>query len=388
VEKITFSAAFRVSFSGFRSTLGLTFLFVILSLLVGFFSVGNSLDDISREWRNQVTASLIYIWGLFLIFILVFGISSRKFGFAFPWQFYFAYFPVLILSWLISRHISPILIIGLVFYVLHFRFWRNRPTDLASIRQYAGILVAYQIVPLCLDFFEISLGRPFYWYDGFRGMTFDRVEYAFFAGLSFLLVLFAERVFNIKFWIVIIALACSLVLSQTRFVFPAIFLALVFYYRFDWRLTVGVAILIFVGGLWGVLGVRDEIFVSGREGLYFGFLEHVSDNLLSIILGASSFYQSYNDGDVPHNFLMQSVLNWGVLGLCAYFLMLAKIFFEFNWSGRALLVYLFTFGLFHPGLDAYLVTPMVALVFMFAACFGTIRSHTILINGGRSIDRP
>jgi hypothetical protein len=33
-------------------------------------------------------------------------------------------------------------------------------------------------------------------------------------------------------------------------------------------------------------------------------------------------------------------------------------------GGKALMAYLFSFGLFHPGVDAYLVTPVVAFVFL------------------------
>ena len=344
----------------------LTFLVVLFNLLVGFFSVGVSLDEISREWRLQLNVISTYFLGGAFFLLFLFGLLVRFIKLKFYWQYYYAYSLAIAISWFVSRHISPMILIGMIFFALYSNITRGEYVVRSLIRRCNYALSWYQIIPVFLIFLDINFLPPFYWFDGFRGMAFDRVEYAFFVGLAFMVLIITEDDYNLKFWFFLIGLSYCAIISQTRFLFLAIFLSIICFWGLNKKIIPSLLLLIIIVWLGATFGGREDILVTGRSELYVDYFEYIKNNVFLLIFGASQFYQSYNQGDVPHNFILQSILNWGLMGLVAWLIMIGKFYIEMDRGGKSLIVYLFSFGLFHPGVDAYLVTPIVALVFLIS----------------------
>lgn len=355
-----------VSKKYYQMLFALTFVVVLFNLLVGFFSVGVSLDEISREWRLQLNVFSAYFLGGAFFLLFIFGVLIRFVRLKFYWQYFYAYSLALAVSWFVSRHVSPMLLIGMIFFALYSNLTRGDYYAKSMVKKYNHILSWYQIIPVFLIFLDINFLPPFYWFDGFRGMAFDRVEYAFFVGLAFITLIIAEDVYKFNFWFLLVGLSFCAILSQTRFLFLSIFLALIIYWGINKKLIFASLVLMIVVWLGVAFGERGDILVSGRSELYVDYFEYIKNNAFLLVFGASQFYQSYNQGDVPHNFILQSILNWGLMGLVAWLIMIGKFYFQMSHRGKALVVYLFSFGLFHPGVDAYLVTPTIALVFLVA----------------------
>jgi hypothetical protein len=349
----------------YNFTLALTFLTVLLNLLTGYFSVSTSLNEISRDWRLQTNVELIYCWGVALLLIFVCGLLARRMEVKFPWQFYYAYSFSLTTAWFVEKHVSPMLLIGGVFFALIFNFQRAEQFKCWLNVKYIYFLSAWQLAPVFLDKLGFEMLPTFYWTDGFRGIAFDRVEYAFFVGLSILAIIVTERVHGFWFWGFILGLSYCAYLSQTRFVYLAILIAFMVYWGVGKRLGFAL-ILVSLAGIGSLLGSRGEMFDTGRSSLYLDYAKYLQNNLDLLAFGASKFYQSYNDGEIPHNLILQTILNWGLIGLSAWIMMISKCIAWMSRGGKSLLSYLLTFGLFHPGVDAYLITPMVALVFLIA----------------------
>lgn len=358
----------------------LTFLVVLFNLLVGFFAVGVSLDEISREWRLQINVISTYFLGCLFFLLFLFGLLIRFVRLKFYWQYYYAYSLALTVSWFVSRHVSPMLLIGMIFFALYSNLERGDYYLRPTIKKYNHILSWYQIIPIFLIFLDINFLPSFYWFDGFRGLAFDRVEYAFFVGFAFITLIVTEDDYKFNFWFLLPGLSCCAILSQTRFLFLAIFLSLIIYWGVNKKTIFSSLILMVVIWLGVAFGEREDILVSGRSELYVDYFEYIKNNAFLLVFGASQFYQSYNQGDVPHNFILQSIINWGLMGLVAWLVMIGKFYFQMSRGGKALVVYLFSFGLFHPGVDAYLVTPIVALVFLVALGVNKTQYFTLVVN--------
>jgi hypothetical protein len=67
---------------------------------------------------------------------------------------------------------------------------------------------------------------------------------------------------------------------------------------------------------------------------------------------------------------MQTIINWGLFGLLAWTLLIMKFWRRLGKKGKSILIYLHIYGLFHPGVDAFLITPLTALAFVFATGLG------------------
>jgi hypothetical protein len=343
-----------------------TVIVVVASMFIGYLSAASGLDEISREWRSQLNVFLIYVWGGVLSIVFLHGIFWWKIFIRFPWQYYYAYLMGVSVSLLLSQHISPILLIGAVFFALCFTFLKLKHSELLVSKYLIIFMCFWQVIPILLDFTGWVSEPPLYWFDGFRGLAFDRVEYAFYVGFSIIILVVDKRFSGLWFWILVAVLAYGVFISQSRFVYLALFVALLVYYGLSKRLFIAILFISLIFFMSYFLAGREDITSFGRSDLYLGWLSHVLRNLDLLIFGSGEFYESYNDGDIPHNFILQSILNYGFMGLIAWLLLVGKFLSKLKNSGRSIIAYLIVFGLFHPGVDAFLVTPMIGVVFLFA----------------------
>lgn len=352
----------------YKSLLAITFIAAIGSLMVGYLTAGLTLDEIDREWRIQSNSYLTYLWGLLILVIYLLSLARRKTSRSYPWEFYYAYALSFAVAYLVAGHVSPIHVINAIFFAIIFSLARDKVPLMPSI--YVGALAVWVTSPVLADYLGFDFPRPLNWIDGFRGFAFDRVEYAFVAGLAFIVIILCRGFGGCARIPLILLIMYCMWLSQTRFVYVAAGIALFAFFGLG-KKTLLLAIILATAFLAGVfLGVREEQFVSGRAEIYSSYFLYLKENLLLLIFGAARFYQSFNDGDVPHNFILQTIINWGLFGLLAWTLLIMKFWRRLGKKGKSILIYLHIYGLFHPGVDAFLITPLTALAFVFATGLG------------------
>jgi len=361
-------SAFKGDLFVYKSLLAITFIAAIGSLTVGYLTAGLTLDEIDREWRIQSNSYLTYLWGLLTLVIYLFSIARRKTSRRYPWEFYYAYALSFTVAYQVAGHVSPVHVINAIFFAIIFNLARDKVPSIPS--SYVGALVFWVITPVLADYFGFTFPRPLNWFDGFRGFAFDRVEYAFVAGLAFIVItLYRGLGGYVRIPLMLLIMYCMW-LSQTRFVYVAAGIALFTFFGLNKKFLL-LAIMLAAVFLVGILfGERKEQFVSGRADIYSDYFLYLKENIWLLIFGAARFYQSFNDGDVPHNFILQTILNWGLFGLLAWTLLVMRLWQRLGKKGKSILIYLYTYGLFHPGVDAFLITPLTALAFVFATGLG------------------
>ena len=72
----------------------------------------------------------------------------------------------------------------------------------------------------------------------------------------------------------------------------------------------------------------------------------------------------------PHSWLLNSIINFGVLVTGCWMVFVFRFFKKLNNHGRAIVIYFTTVGLFHNGFDAYLFSIEHLIGFLFAASVG------------------
>ena len=116
---------------------------------------------------------------------------------------------------------------------------------------------------------------------------------------------------------------------------------------------------------------------GSRLSIWLVSIDKISENML---FGSGAFYQNVNVGNAPipgliepHNSVLQSLLNFGVIPTLLWFLIFFKFYISLCRNGRVFLIFWLVFGMFHPGFDAFLMTPFTIIVFLFAIFFGSPR---------------
>ncbi len=352
----------------YKSLLAITFIAAIGSLTVGYLTTGLTLDEIDREWRIQSNSYLTYLWGLLTLVIYMLSLARLKTSRPYPWEFYYAYALSFTVAYQVAGHVSPVHVINAIFFAIIFNLARGKVSSIPSV--YVGALAFWVVAPVLADYLGFTFPRPLTWFDGFRGFAFDRVEYAFVAGLAFVLIILCRGFGGyVRIPLMLLIMYCMW-LAQTRFVYVAAAIALFTFWGPNKKFLL-LAIMLAAVFLAGVFfGEREEQFVSGRADIYSGYLIYLKENLWLLVFGAARFYQSFNDGSVPHNFILQTILNWGLFGLLAWTLLIIKFWQMLGRKGKSILIYLYTYGLFHPGVDAFLIAPLTALAFVFATGLG------------------
>jgi len=227
----------------YKSLLAITFIAAIGSLMVGYLTAGLTLDEIDREWRIQSNSYLTYLWGLLTLVIYLLSLARRKTSRSYPWEFYYAYALSFAVAYLVAGHVSPIHVINAIFFAIIFSLARDKVPLMPSI--YVGALAVWVTSPVLADYLGFDFPRPLNWIDGFRGFAFDRVEYAFVAGLAFIVIILCRGFGGYARIPLILLIMYCMWLSQTRFVYVA----------------AGIALFAFLG-LVKKLGLREVVWVN------------------------------------------------------------------------------------------------------------------------------
>ena len=117
---------------------------------------------------------------------------------------------------------------------------------------------------------------------------------------------------------------------------------------------------------------------GGRFDFYITSLSQIFNNPLSILVGVGQYYTPVEKYSVvPHNFIVQTLLNFGFIVFAAWSLIIINTWNKVNDQGRVFLLYSLTVGLFHPGYDAFMYLPFSALGYYLAILYGLKKYTTI-----------
>lgn len=284
---------------------------------------------------------------------------------------------------LLGTRLSPMVVMAPFFTVLIFHVFPGSVIDRDLVIG-KWLLVAFLLAPLLILFFPNLFQIPFdlYTLNSFRGFASSRTDYGYLLGILVLLLLVQSGPSK---WLILPAAFLALVLSENRAAFFAAIISLSYLAATvgSRRSAVFVWILLFVGAL-GLVSIYLGIDYLGKRGVTFfddsgDRLEILTASLeqafaKNFLFGAGAFYQNVDIPSIgrvvePHNSILQSILNFGLISTLLWYALVATIYFKIRPAGRSFLLYWFVFGLFHPGYDAFLFTPESMVPLLLAVHF-------------------
>lgn len=227
--------------------------------------------------------------------------------------------------------------------------------------------------------------------ESFRGFFWDRTNYAYFCGLIFIYIFFCfERsVFTIG---VLLSLLFFIAFAGSRAVILACVVSLLFAFlqlRDEKKIFLGLLVVFFLpwfssiisfrGDFLGDPGERLEILRSAIEGLQ-------RDPFVLIFgYGGFAFTRLVEGGylDSPHNFLLNSVFNFGIFVTFLWVRFLWRVFVSLSSVGRSAFLFPLTVGFFHNSFDAYYFSTEQLMGFLLAFMVNARSSRCISSGGGR-----
>lgn len=315
--------------------------------------------DYDILYRNTLNSYLTYLWG-FILFVsatLIFMMTGRTVGVSKQLLIFYSIGAALTPT--LSQKIYGHYVVSFLFYLV-FLILIKRKQYLKFNKGYLYFLIYWSLFPLIAGIIMPDLNSNFYWYGDLRGFAYDRVEYAFVVGLSIYVLAIRTDISRFFKFFAFLSLAVVLMLANTRFVFLALFTAFLVNYGFS-KKGLFTLVLTVVAFLLLLIFVREDPFVSGRIEIISMTADYLSRNPHVLIFGKGTMYTDLGAGIVPHNFILQTVLNFGLLGLFLYTIFLLHIYYKLPRTGRGLMSYILTYGMFHPGLDAFMVQPLIGL---------------------------
>lgn len=367
--------------------LTITMLFVIgMPLMTNFFGWDQKLLFDQRQWMLSWYYAVCVALGVVAMVRYGIGRLATDRYSIFLIAGILSFFLSLLLGALNGSKISPMCVMAPFFTVLMFHvFIRKKISSNFNFAKWA--LVVYLLAPLIVFFFPFLFKLPFELYasESFRGFSYSRTDYGYLAGIAILILLIKPALSNLVF---LPALFLALLLSENRTAVLSIMVAIGYLLLMlnNKRLTaLGLIIfclaIVYFGSDYSIRkiaffydsGHRLDILMASIEKAYDGFL-----------FGSGMFYQSIYVSTIdslaePHNSILQSILNFGVIPTIFWYLIVARAYFSMNAQGRPFLLYWFVFGLFHPGYDAFLFTPESLISLLLALHFGS-RSNASIIH--------
>jgi hypothetical protein len=224
-------------------------------------------------------------------------------------------------------------------------------------------------------YFQYAFFPQLYIVDSFRGLSLDRIQYGFLSGIVLFFVFFMKK--NIKYsMLIMFILLIGLYLSMSRAVIVALSFATSFYlfkqYNINF-LKVFIYLLVFSIIIFIAVSFSDrvELFSDGgnRIGLLKMSLEKIFEKgYISFLFGSGSFY-TISHGHQPHNIILQSIMNFGMLITMGYMIIIYNFFKNLNLKSKALFIYVFIFAQFHVGFSAFLFMPITLFSYVCIILF-------------------
>tara|TARA_R110001583_G_scaffold111063_2_gene260137 strand:+ start:14966 stop:16036 length:1071 start_codon:yes stop_codon:yes gene_type:complete len=345
--------------------------------VVGYFSVPFVDAEPLREWKFVYENKVLVVYAVInstLLVLLYFSVSSY---FKISYLILFSFFTLLFSIFFNGNFPSPmfyfsILNVYVVFYVLlrsKFKFGNISRITL-------WILIFYVVIPVLISIFGGVINflnniPPLFIFSSFRGFTFDRVEYGIVAGYLLLILMVGEKKY---FFTIVPFVIYGVLMTEARAIIVALLFAYLYLFRRNLKLlfffTLSLPVLFFI-----LIGISNRVELldtdGGRFDFYSASIVQIFNSLLSFLWGVGEFYTPVDKYNVvPHNFIFQTLLNFGIFVFLAWTLIVMNVWSKLNDKGRVFLIYSLTLGLFHPGYDGFIFLPFSALGYYLAVFYG------------------
>lgn len=277
---------------------------------------------------------------------------------------------------------TPMSIIAPFFMLLFFHIFLNSHEKIDLPALILPLILFFLISPLLVSFSPITIDLPFDLYirDSFRGFSFGKTQYGYLAGISILVLMWKQYPFRLV-WILLLFI--GIYMSDNRAAFLALLVSVTyvlsgvvnkasiktsFYTTFVFFLMLLIVYFGFEYQTKNAVFFQDE---GMRTQILMSSIGAILDDFF---FGKGLFYQNVYVNSLgytvePHNSILQSILNFGIIPTIFWYLLLFKNYLKLTIQGRSYLLYWFIFGLFHPGFDAFLFIPESIIVFVLAICF-------------------
>ena len=338
----------------------------IIFCLIGFFSISPETFIPDYEWRFKYINYCIYIYITLISLLIISNIIHNFYKLKILYIYILNFFYIILTSYIINNKIQLNLIYALLFMYFIYYIKNNINIRVSNFFYYA--LLIFCISPVFLLIFQnyiyLKNFPPLFMFESFRGFSFDRIEYSIMAGYALILILTKDRVNYFYFSILIY----GLVLSESRAGLLSLFCAInfIFYKR---KALIWLNILFIIFGIILILyGNRSEALIEsgGRFDLIEYSFNHIFSSLPQMLFGAGELYSSPPDSIIPHNSIIQTALNFGLIGLMFWIIFIILLFRGLSRTGKGFIIFLNIFGFMHPGFDGFYFLPMIALGYLLS----------------------
>jgi hypothetical protein len=375
-------------------------IFMVLFFMSDFFTVYYNLATkkfiFLDERRIFLEQNLLKIFGVFFTVLMLVIFSSIKIKINYFIKenkliiffiFIFVIYYLLMGSELRSMFFFGTLSTFFIYSILPFLFKNIQlENDFIKIKRIIiYISITYLFLPLFVyllhyfitqeKYFQYAFFPQLYIVDSFRGLSLDRIQYGFLSGIVLFFIFFMKK--NIKYsMLIMFILLIGLYLSMSRAVIVALSFATSFYlfkqYNINF-LKVFIYLLVFSIIIFIAVSFSDrvELFSDGgnRIGLLKMSLEKIFEKgYISFLFGSGSFY-TISHGHQPHNIILQSIMNFGMLITMGYMIIIYNFFKNLNLKSKALFIYVFIFAQFHVGFSAFLFMPITLFSYVCIILF-------------------
>lgn len=334
------------------------------SALAGFFSIPslNVIADYSFRAAANLTITQASSF-LILIFLVVKLATNQLRYYTKDLTILFLIILPVLSSYMVGENLYNLAFVQFCFFALvvfsniSFEF-NEKIVDLSL-----NIFVGLNLFAAILYFWDPNfLIFPVKAFGSFRGFSFDRVELSFFLSCFFCYAILRKQFFTC---IIIILLV---MLTESRSGILSVFLVLL-YYSSPQKRTVLILFLAVSIPIFFMFSSRADALLSLSERTQLAMLglDARSDNIKNILFGAGTLYSNVN-GLVPHNNIIQTYLNFGLVGLLSNTLFLLFLITRVSRQNFSLILVYLIFGLSHQDLEifSYTVKNMVWMAFFFS----------------------
>lgn len=350
-----------------------TVIFTILYFLVGYFAIpsidSEPLRDIKFINENLILKIYAFI-NSFIILILFINIY-KKLTISFLMLFTFLW---LTLSIFINQETpGPMYFFSILnLYVIFYLYLKKSFRFELSIYT-IWVLIIYTGLPILIyvlePFFNImNKLPPLFFSDSFRGFSFDRIEYSILLGYL-IMILIVEK----KYFYLLPFFAYGLFIAESRAAIIALTISVMYQYRNKKKVIIYIVILAITFLIFfSVLSSRSEMGSDGgRIGLYYNTIHQIFNDPIRILFGYGKFYtpvELYNV--IPHNWFLQTILNFGMVTLFFWILIIINTWLKINEKGKVFILYSLIVGIFQPGYDAFMFLPFSVLGYYLSIFYG------------------
>lgn len=357
----------------------LAFLFIVLEQAYSTMSGAASERSNLYEFYTLITYhSLFLSFAIPKLFIHV--VDKNIFNFRLPLALYLSIL-ALTISLSLSNKITPMPVISLFYLVIiHVLALNSIKSNRVDIIGPVGLIYCLATISIPL-IFEVDVSL-IYSLSSFNGFSSGRTYLAFLCGIITLIWINSDNrksIFFLPFSLYI------LFLSESRAGIVALFVCCCYLvFRFLVISKMGnlyiflapflLLFIVFAGYFFSgfELGSREvTLFQDSGLRLEKSFVAQ-QEILMKPFFGNGALYsQVYtSDGFVePHNILLQSLLDFGIIPTLSYFLYLAKLLSLIDAKGRSFIIYWFVFGLFHPGFSAFFADLKFILILLLSVSY-------------------